>query len=131
MGGHRVGQRTGRSRIKIDATIEDAVNRAPCHHGRRDLAVLSGEECGEAIPEARRKAIPGVRLCVNCQAERDADSQNKSGDEPARQQGQSAQIEGEYPWLGALKGLIGFRVGLRNRREILNRGLDGWFIWRD
>jgi len=24
------------------------------------------EECGEEIPEARRKYIPGVRLCVYC-----------------------------------------------------------------
>lgn len=23
-------------------------------------------ECGEAIPEARRLAIPGVQLCVDC-----------------------------------------------------------------
>ncbi len=25
------------------------------------------EQCGAAIPEARRAAIPGVRLCVSCQ----------------------------------------------------------------
>lgn len=24
------------------------------------------EECGEEIPEARRLAIPGVRLCIYC-----------------------------------------------------------------
>lgn len=24
------------------------------------------DECGEPIPEARRKAIPGVRFCVDC-----------------------------------------------------------------
>ena len=24
------------------------------------------EDCGEEIPEARRKAIPGVQLCVFC-----------------------------------------------------------------
>lgn len=23
-------------------------------------------ECGEPIPEARRKALPGVRFCVDC-----------------------------------------------------------------
>jgi len=27
------------------------------------------EECEEPIPEARRNAIPGVRLCVSCQSE--------------------------------------------------------------
>ena len=25
-------------------------------------------ECGDAIPEARRQAIPGVQLCVHCKA---------------------------------------------------------------
>ncbi len=25
------------------------------------------EECGEDIPEARRKLVPGVQLCVYCQ----------------------------------------------------------------
>lgn len=26
-------------------------------------------ECGAPIPEARQKAVPGCRLCVECQAE--------------------------------------------------------------
>ena len=25
-------------------------------------------KCGERIPEARRRAVPGVKLCVRCQA---------------------------------------------------------------
>jgi phage/conjugal plasmid C-4 type zinc finger TraR family protein len=25
------------------------------------------EICGEPIPEARRQAVPGVRLCIECQ----------------------------------------------------------------
>ncbi|WP_034918783.1 TraR/DksA family transcriptional regulator [Erwinia sp. 9145] len=29
---------------------------------------LTCEECEVALPEARRIAVPGVRLCVNCQA---------------------------------------------------------------
>lgn len=28
-------------------------------------------ECGEPIPEARRLAVPGCRLCVECQTERE------------------------------------------------------------
>jgi phage/conjugal plasmid C-4 type zinc finger TraR family protein len=51
---------------QIDASVEDAVNRArsklPSGPGRRDC-----EECGNAIPMARREAMPGVRLCVTCQ----------------------------------------------------------------
>jgi len=29
-------------------------------------------ECGEDIPEARRKALPGARTCLACQAGRDS-----------------------------------------------------------
>lgn len=31
------------------------------------------EECGDVIPEGRRKAIPGCTLCVNCQTEIEAE----------------------------------------------------------
>ncbi|WP_409529435.1 TraR/DksA C4-type zinc finger protein [Serratia sp. PL3] len=24
------------------------------------------DECGEEIPEARRRTVPGVRLCIDC-----------------------------------------------------------------
>ncbi|HEU0277798.1 MAG TPA: DksA/TraR family C4-type zinc finger protein [Rhodanobacteraceae bacterium] len=55
---------------QIDATVADAVARA-----RSQRATGPGlthcEDCGEPIPEARRKAVPGVRLCVACQTERD------------------------------------------------------------
>lgn len=55
---------------QIDATIEDAVERARSRlsrgEGRADC-----EECGKQIPEARRIAVPGVRLCVACQDEAD------------------------------------------------------------
>jgi phage/conjugal plasmid C-4 type zinc finger TraR family protein len=27
------------------------------------------EDCGEPIPEARRKAVPGCKRCVECQQE--------------------------------------------------------------
>ena len=33
------------------------------------------EECGDRIPEARREALPGVRLCVHCQEEADREQQ--------------------------------------------------------
>lgn len=29
------------------------------------------EECGEPIPEARRQAVPGCRLCIDCQREQE------------------------------------------------------------
>jgi phage/conjugal plasmid C-4 type zinc finger TraR family protein len=51
---------------QIDASLEDEVNRARSQlpHGE---SALECDECGAAIPEARRKVMPGVRLCVSCQ----------------------------------------------------------------
>lgn len=51
---------------QIDATVKDAVNRAksqlPVGESLRACA-----ECGNEIPEPRRLALPGVRLCLACQ----------------------------------------------------------------
>ncbi len=62
--------RDGAVQDQIDASVEDAVklarSRLPDGKG-----LTHCEECETAIPEARRKAIPGVRLCVNCQSEND------------------------------------------------------------
>jgi len=51
---------------QIDASIEDEVQRARRRipHGQ---SLRHCEECGRAIPEARRRAVPGVRRCVGCQ----------------------------------------------------------------
>jgi phage/conjugal plasmid C-4 type zinc finger TraR family protein len=51
---------------QIDASVEDAVERARSRLPRGESAKTC-RECGAAIPEPRRKAIPGVRLCVGCQ----------------------------------------------------------------
>jgi phage/conjugal plasmid C-4 type zinc finger TraR family protein len=63
--------RDGAVQDQIDDSVTDAVLAA--------RAALTGgegsdwcEACGEAIPEARRKALPGARTCVTCQADRDA-----------------------------------------------------------
>lgn len=53
---------------QIDSTIEDAVQRARSRLGRGE-SLTHCEECGVRIPEARRQAVQGVRLCVKCQAE--------------------------------------------------------------
>lgn len=55
---------------QIDATIEDAVKRAR-DRLPRGKSLRNCESCGAVIPVARRKAVPGVRLCVVCQAEQD------------------------------------------------------------
>ncbi len=52
---------------QIDASVEDAVKRVRSRLPD-DEGLTHCEECETVIPEARRKAIPGVRLCVNCQS---------------------------------------------------------------
>ena len=57
---------------QIDATIEDAVQRARSQLPSGE-SLAECEECGAVIPEARRQAVPGVRLCVVCQEAEDSE----------------------------------------------------------
>jgi phage/conjugal plasmid C-4 type zinc finger TraR family protein len=63
--------RDGAVQDQIDDTVSDAVKSA-----RANLPMGEGaehcEECGETIPEGRRRALPGTRTCVQCQSGRDA-----------------------------------------------------------
>jgi len=56
---------------QIDSTVQDAVDRARRSLARGGESLRHCAECGEEIPERRRELIPGVRLCVACQSERD------------------------------------------------------------
>lgn len=62
---------------QIDSTVNDALERA-----RRNLpkgeSLEECEECGAEIPQARREALPGVRLCVACQSKHDEREQATS-----------------------------------------------------
>lgn len=80
---NRVGKQVGRAQERthmaggwskdgavqdqIDASVDDAVRRA-----RSRLPQGEGparcDECDALIPVARRRAVPGVRRCVSCQA---------------------------------------------------------------
>jgi phage/conjugal plasmid C-4 type zinc finger TraR family protein len=55
---------------QIDASVDDAVARARLAL-RKGESLTHCEDCGEAIPEARRRVVPGVRRCLACQAEAD------------------------------------------------------------
>ena len=62
---------------QITHSIEDEISRV------RSLlptgeSLLECEECGEAIPPARREALPGVRLCISCQEEHDKEQAAES-----------------------------------------------------
>ena len=60
---------------QIETSVTDEIKRArrnvPCGESLEYC-----EECGEEIPLARRQALPGVRLCIDCQEE--ADKQQKA-----------------------------------------------------
>ena len=60
--------RDGDVQEQIDATVESGVQLAKSRLPDGESATHC-EECGVAIPEARRKAMPGVRYCVRCQSE--------------------------------------------------------------
>lgn len=53
---------------QIDATVDSAVQLAQSRLPRGE-SLPHCEECGDVIPEARRRAMPGVRHCIDCQWE--------------------------------------------------------------
>jgi phage/conjugal plasmid C-4 type zinc finger TraR family protein len=55
---------------QIDATVKDGVSRAQSRLPTGP-SLTHCAHCSAEIPEARRQAIPGVRLCVGCQEEAD------------------------------------------------------------
>jgi phage/conjugal plasmid C-4 type zinc finger TraR family protein len=57
---------------QIDDSIKDAVERARAQMAQGP-SLTHCEDCEEPIPEARRSAVPGVRLCVVCQSALDED----------------------------------------------------------
>ncbi len=60
--------RDGAVQEQIDATVQSGVQLAKSRLPNGE-SLTHCEECGVAIPEARRKAMPGVRYCIRCQSE--------------------------------------------------------------
>ena len=60
----------GAEQAQIDANLDDALAAArknlPSGESARECA-----ECGDPIPEAPRRALRGVQLCIACQEEAD------------------------------------------------------------
>ena len=63
---------------QIDATVKDGIRRAQSRLPTGP-SLEHCEECGAAIPEARRVAIAGVRLCIACQEAQDRETAKFSG----------------------------------------------------
>lgn len=70
--------RDGAIQEQIDASTEESVERARSNLPKGESLEFC-EECGEAIPQARREAVPGVRLCIACQTELDKANANDAG----------------------------------------------------
>lgn len=68
----------GAVQAQIDATVQDAVQRA---RARLQLGPSRSTcaECDAPIPEARQIAIAGVRFCVTCQQLKDDEQRAHSG----------------------------------------------------
>lgn len=52
---------------QIQNTIDDEISRVRGNIKRGESAHYC-DECGDDIPEARRVAMKGVRLCIECQS---------------------------------------------------------------
>ena len=59
--------RDGAVQDQIEASVEDAVKLARSRLPK-GLSSKYCQVCDVIIPDARQKAIPGVRLCISCQS---------------------------------------------------------------
>ena len=71
--------RDGAVNEQIEASIEDELQRLKAKSQQIGESLTHCAECEEPIPEARRSAIPGVKLCIDCQQERDGAFQMRGG----------------------------------------------------
>lgn len=64
--------RDGAVNEQIEASISEELERMRARRGPEGESLTECAECGEEIPEARRRALPGVKLCVDCASARDS-----------------------------------------------------------
>ena len=64
---------------QIEATINDELARMKARKAPVGESLTHCAECEEPIPDARREALPGVKLCIDCVAERDAGFKRRGG----------------------------------------------------
>ena len=57
---------------QIEASIADELARMKAQAQPKGESLTHCAECDEPIPEKRRQAIPGVKLCIDCQSGREA-----------------------------------------------------------
>lgn len=70
--------RDGAVHEQIEDSIRDELARIQANRPQGE-SLTHCVECGEPIPEKRRKLVAGVRLCVDCQQEIDAELAQRGG----------------------------------------------------
>ncbi len=63
--------RDGAVNEQIEASVSEELDRLRARRGPSGESRETCAECDEPIPEARRAALPGVKICIDCQEERD------------------------------------------------------------
>lgn len=71
--------RDGAVQEQIEASVNDELARLKARKQPIGESLTHCAECEEPIPEARRNALPGVKLCIDCQGERDMKSVTRGG----------------------------------------------------
>ncbi|MGC1495926.1 MAG: DksA/TraR family C4-type zinc finger protein [Sulfitobacter sp.] len=64
---------------QIEASISDELARMKARKAPVGESLSHCAECDEPIPQARRDALPGVKLCIECVRERDGKFQARGG----------------------------------------------------
>ncbi len=71
--------RDGAVSEQIEASIDDELKRMKSRPAPQGESLSHCAECEEEIPQARRAAIPGVKLCIDCAQDRDGAYQARGG----------------------------------------------------
>ena len=71
--------RDGAVEDQIEASIQDELSRMRAVKTPVGESLTQCAECDEPIPEKRRLALPGVKLCIDCQSERDTSFKARPG----------------------------------------------------
>lgn len=71
--------RDGAVSEQIEASIADELSRLKAARRPIGDSLTHCAECEEEIPLARRQAIPGVKLCIDCQQDRDGAQAARGG----------------------------------------------------
>ncbi|WP_323785289.1 DksA/TraR family C4-type zinc finger protein [Thalassovita sp.] len=71
--------RDGAVSEQIEASISDELKRMQARQKPVGDSLTHCADCEEEIPEKRRRAIPGVKLCIDCQQDRDAAFKPRAG----------------------------------------------------